>query len=429
MRLAVNTMPRLLAAACAGAVLLAPLPSTAQQGALGATLEGLLAHARDRHPEVQAMRHEADAVAQRVESAGALPDPMFKVELMNFTNTGNDASWSLSPANVGGTKYTLWQPLPFWGKRGLREEVASAEAAQADRKVSLAWNDLAARIKVAYAQYQLVARNEAFTREQIALLGSIESLAQARYASGLAPQQDALRAQVELTGMRTELLLQDSERRQLTARLNALVSRPASAPLALPTGARPLPSPAALDPAALAERLQRRNPALAVDDARITSAERSRELTRLNRYPDFSIGVAPTQVGSRIAEWELMFEISIPLQQAPRRAQEAESDSMLAAARSRRAATAQQAVAELDEQLAALEAARRVDEIIGRELLPQASITLQSAIAAYENGRVDFATLLEAQRQIRKAQQDREKAGTEARIRLAEVERLVGEDL
>ncbi|MBP1621782.1 MAG: Outer rane efflux protein [Acidobacteria bacterium] len=399
MRLAVNTMPRLLAAACAGAVLLAPLPSTAQQGALGATLEGLLAHARDRHPEVQAMRHEADAVAQRVESAGALPDPMFKVELMNFTNTGNDASWSLSPANVGGTKYTL------------------------------AWNDLAARIKVAYAQYQLVARNEAFTREQIALLGSIESLAQARYASGLAPQQDALRAQVELTGMRTELLLQDSERRQLTARLNALVSRPASAPLALPTGARPLPSPAALDPAALAERLQRRNPALAVDDARITSAERSRELTRLNRYPDFSIGVAPTQVGSRIAEWELMFEISIPLQQAPRRAQEAEAESMLAAARSRRAATVQQAVAELDEQLAALEAARRVDEIIGRELLPQASITLQSAIAAYENGRVDFATLLEAQRQIRKAQQDREKAGTEARIRLAEVERLVGEDL
>jgi outer membrane protein TolC len=419
----------MLATALAGAALIASPPSPAQERALGATLESLLVYARDRHPEVQAMRHEADAAARRIEPAGALPDPMFRVELMNFTNTGNEASWSLSPANVGGTKYTVWQPLPFWGKRGLREEVASADAEAADRKVSAAWNDLAARIKVAYAQYQLVVRNEEYTRETITLLGSIESVAQARYASGLAPQQDALRAQVELTGMRTELLLQDSERRQLQSRLNALVSRPASAPLALPAHPSPLPSPATLDPAALAERLQRRNPVLAVDDARITSAERSRELTRLNRYPDFSIGIAPTQVGSRIAEWELMFEINIPLQQAPRRAQEAEAESMLAAARSRRVATAQQAAAELDEQLAALAAARRVDELIGRELLPQASITLQSAIAAYENGRVDFATLLEAQRQIRKARQDREKAGAEARIRLAEVERLVGEDL
>jgi outer membrane protein TolC len=354
---------------------------------------------------------------------------MFKVELMNFTNTGNDASWSLSPANVGATKYTLWQPLPFWGKRGLREDVASAEAAQADLRVNVAWNDLAARLKTAYAQYQLIARNEEFTREQLALMGSVESLAQARYASGLAPQQDVLRAQVELTGMRTELLLLDGERRQLQVRLNALVSRPAAAPLALPAQLRPLPPPGALDPAALTERLLRRSPALAVDAARVDASERSRELARLNRYPDFSVGVAPTQVGSRIAEWELMLEISIPLQQAPRRAQEAEAESMLAAARSRRAATAQQAVADLGEQLAALATARRIDELIGSELLPQASMTLRSAVAAYESGRVDFATLLEAQRQIRKAQQDREKASAEARIRLAEIERLVGEDL
>jgi outer membrane protein TolC len=419
----------MLAAVLAGAALLAPPPSLAQDLPLEATLDGLLAYARDHHPEVQAMRHEAAAAMQRIGPAGALPDPMFKVELMNFTNTGNDASWSLSPANVGATKYTLWQPLPFWGKRGLREDVASAEAAQADLRVNVAWNDLAARLKTAYAQYQLIARNEEFTREQLALMGSVESLAQARYASGLAPQQDVLRAQVELTGMRTELLLLDGERRQLQVRLNALVSRPAAAPLALPAQLRPLPPPGALDPAALAERLLRRSPALAVDAARVDASERSRALARLNRYPDFSVGVAPTQVGSRIAEWELMLEISIPLQQAPRRAQEAEAESMLAAARSRRAATAQQAVADLGEQLAALATARRIDELIGSELLPQASMTLRSAVAAYESGRVDFATLLEAQRQIRKAQQDREKASAEARIRLAEIERLVGEDL
>jgi outer membrane protein TolC len=134
-------------------------------------------------------------------------------------------------------------------------------------------------------------------------------------------------------------------------------------------------------------------------------------------------------MGSRINEWELMIELNIPLQQGSRRAQESEAESMLAAARSRWVATLLQARAELDEHLAALEAARRIDVLIGTHLLPQASLTLQSALAAYENGRVDFATLLDAQRQIRKAKQEREKAIAEAQIRLAEIERLVGDDL
>ena len=192
---------------------------------------------------------------------------------------------------------------------------------------------------------------------------------------------------------------------------------------------RALPPPARLDPAALADRLVANNPQLAVEDARIQSAERGRDLTYRNRYPDFAVGVSPIQMGSRINEWELMVEVNIPLQQGTRRAQESEAESMLSAARSRKEATLLQARSELGEHVAALDAARRIDDLITTHLLPQASLTLQSALAAYENGRVDFATLLEAQRQIRKAKQDREKANAEAQMRLAEIERLLGEDL
>ena len=60
---------------------------------------------------------------------------------------------------------------------------------------------------------------------------------------------------------------------------------------------------------------------------------------------------------------------------------------------------------------------------------PQAELTLRSASATYETGRVEFATLLDAQRQIRKARQDALKAAAEERIRVAEIERLIGEDL
>ena len=63
------------------------------------------------------------------------------------------------------------------------------------------------------------------------------------------------------------------------------------------------------------------------------------------------------------------------------------------------------------------------------QLLPQSELGLQSALAAYETGKAEFAMLLEAQRQIRKARQEILKSQVEAQLRLADIERLLGEDL
>ena len=63
-------------------------------------------------------------------AAGALPDPILRLELENITRNGNQSA-TLNPAQVGDTKYTLMQPLPFWGKRDLKRDVASARRANA----------------------------------------------------------------------------------------------------------------------------------------------------------------------------------------------------------------------------------------------------------------------------------------------------------
>ena len=124
-----------------------------------------------------------------------------------------------------------------------------------------------------------------------------------------------------------------------------------------------------------------------------------------------------------------MVEVNIPLQQTTRRAQEAEAQAMVGAARSRTEALAQQLTGDLGEQLASLEAARSTEALVTSQSLPQSESSLRSAMAAYENGKLDFTALLEAQRQIRKVRQDRLKAQAEAQMRLAEIERILGEDL
>lgn len=413
-------------ALCASALF--SIASLAAERPLGANVESLLDYARS-NPEYAAMRYEAAAAAQRVHPAGAFSDPAFKLELQNITNAGTDASPSLNPSKVGSTKYTLWQPIPFWGKRDLRRDIASADAEQAQGRAAVTWADLASRIKTVHARLFLIAQNEVLTREVLSLLERLETIAQVRYASGLAPQQDVIRAQVERTSMRGELLSLESEEQGLRAALNSLLARRADAPLALPDRLRPVPAPARMQPDTLLDRLRGRNPELFAEDARITAAERSRELTYKNRYPDFAVGVSPIQMGSRIGEWEVMLEMNVPLQQESRRWQEREAESMLNAARARKDAAINRLTGELFESLAGLQAAQRIELLTTTSLLPQADATLQAALAGYETGKVDFATLLDAQRQIRKAKQDLVKAQVEAQTRLANIERLLGEEL
>lgn len=397
---------------------------------LGADLAGLLEYAREHNPELAATRFDADAAAQRAQSAAALPDPVLRAELMDITNQGTNKGTSLLPSQVGSTRYTLMQSVPWFGKRDLQREAAGAVAGQAQGRTAATWAELSAQIKSAYAQYYYVAGSQKITRDLLDLVLQMEKVAQVRYANGLAAQQDAVRAQVELTVMKTGLVMLDNTMRQIEARLNALMSRPATMPLATPQHLRSIPAAASLENQTVLEsRIREHNPDLFVDEAGISAAENNRDLVYKNRYPDFALGISPTQSGTAVREWGLMVELNIPLQQETRRSQERESEAMLAAAKARKEATANRILSALTENLAGLDAAQRTESLSSGGLLPQAKVTFESALTGYQTGRVDFATLLDAARQILNARLEVLKAQADAQMRLAEIERLLGEEL
>jgi hypothetical protein len=62
---------------------------------LGSDIAGLLEYAREHNPELAATRFDADAAAQRAQSAAALPDPVLRAELMDITNQGTNKGMSL----------------------------------------------------------------------------------------------------------------------------------------------------------------------------------------------------------------------------------------------------------------------------------------------------------------------------------------------
>jgi cobalt-zinc-cadmium efflux system outer membrane protein len=403
-------------------------PALAQENLPGAQLEGLLAIAKANNPDYASMRQEAQAASERVVMAGALMDPKFRVEWMDITKGGSQSA-TLLPNDTGSTIYTFMQDLPWWGKRDLKRAIAAQEAQAVDGKAQGTWAELAAKVKTTHAQRYFLHNTRQLTQELLDLTNHLAQVTQVRYAGGLAMQQDAIRAQVEQTTIHTELVALESEAHQADARLNALLARPSGAPLAAPESLPMLPAAATLDADSLLERVRQRNPQIFSEDARIKAAELSRELSLKNRYPDFTLAITPTQMQSRITEWGLMLEMNIPLQQGTRRAQEREAQAMLEAAQSRRAAVSNQVASDLSENLAGLQSAQRTEQLLKTSLLPQAELTFQAALAGYENGKLDFATLLDAQRQIRQSRLGQLKAQVDAQMRLAEIEKLLGEEL
>ena len=394
----------------------------------GATVDSLLATARQGNPELGAMRHEVLAATERVVPAGALMEPRLKVELQDITKSGEQGA-TLLPSQVGSTAYTLTQDFPWSGKRDLKRDIATLDAAAAQGRARQTWVELAARIKALYVQRYLVLANQRIANETLDLMLQQEKVMQVRYAGGLAAQQDITRIHVEHTGMRAELVSLGAEWRQTQTRLNQLLARSVDAPLSAPMALRPLPDSGKLEFVALAARMRTANPQLSVAASGVQSAEKTRDLVYKSRYPDFTLGINAMQRQNTVKEWGLMLELTLPIRDRVLQSQERESEAMLSAAQSRQQAAANQALADLSDNLIALDAARQTEHLMTYSLMPQADLTWRAALAAYENGKADFTTLLDAQRQIRQARQGQIKAQVDAQMRLIEVERLVGEEI
>ena len=82
---------------------------------IGANVQELLNWADTHNPELTAMRYETDAASERIAPAGALPDPLLRVEFMDFAGRDAPDGFNPFPGKGSGTKYTLMQSIPLWG--------------------------------------------------------------------------------------------------------------------------------------------------------------------------------------------------------------------------------------------------------------------------------------------------------------------------
>ena len=423
--MATRTIPIL----AAGALLALPARLAAQAPPADTLrLEAVYAEAAARNPMLRAERRRVEAVGAMQRSAALPPDPQVQLGVMNASLPGlrTDMPTSMAPA------VQVMQMVPFPGKLGLSGRIAARETEKAAAGAGEAAWMVRGRAAMAFYEVYRADRQIAVMRETVRLLGTFQAVARSMYGAGTGRQTDVLRAGVEVARMEADLARMQAMRASAAARLNAVLGRPAAAPVpavALPLLPRELPPADTLRAWAEAGRpllLQRR---IGVEQA----GERTR-LARREIWPDLTVGV---QYGQRTDPemgtermGSVMVGFTVPVfarQRQLRMRREAAAMEGMAAAELDDARV--QVDARIAELVAELDRARTLVRLYRGEVLPQAEAAVQSALSSYRVGAVDFMTLVDAQMTVNQYRQELFALLAEYGTALAELEMAVGREI
>ena len=398
------------------------------QGQTALTLSELVAQALENNPEIQAAKRKVESARARAGQATYLEDPE-----VNFEAWGVPLNQPVNYRKANPLIFGVRQKLPFFGKLGLKGEIAGQEVRMVEEELRAKEQEVIAKVKSAYADYFMASKNVEIYKELLELVRYTSTTAEGLYQVGRAPQQDVIKALLERTELLNKLTWAEKELTTSQAKLNTLLSRPPSSALGQP--GEPALAPVNLQSSNLEKLAIAQRPEVRALESSINKSERAVELAERNRkYPDFMVGLqywfAPDQSPKHM--YAPMVTLTIPFSPWTKGKHDYEVEEALAerqAARANLAAVKNMTLFEVTEISAKVEAAMKSVSIYRDGLLPQAEQSFQAAVSAYQTGGVNFMTLLDAQRTIRDVRMGYYKALVDYEQSRADLERAVGKEL
>jgi outer membrane protein TolC len=354
-------------------------------------LEDLVQEALGRNPEILAAQKRYEALRQRPSQVSSLPDPTLSI---GYNSSGNPLPFQgLGKEPIANAGVMVSQELPFPGKRKLRGEIAASEAGAEFDQYLMTRLSVVSRLKQAY--YRLAYLHgavETLSRERD-LMRQILRIGEARYSAGKAAQQDIFKAQTQLSVMETRLerLRQEIPSRQ--AEINSLLSRPVDVPLARPVDLTPAPLGVTLD--ILMAQVRENAPMLRREQKLVERTELALNLARKDYYPDYTVSGGYYYMGSMPPMYMARVDFKLPAYfWRKQRAGVAEQAASVAGARHDYQAANQALSFRVKDDYLMAETSYRLMNMYSTTVVPQASLALQSSLASYETGAVDFLSVL-----------------------------------
>lgn len=331
--------------------------------------------------------------------------------------------------------YSVSQHVPFPGKLYTQGKAMTAVSRQFYADYQKVMLEYFYELKDAYYEYWFLYKNILVTEKNMELLKHFEGVAQSKFKSGLASNQDLLKAQVELGKLENDLLTLNDYRKPIAARLNAVLNRDVDMTIGWPEEIDH--EIKTLDESEIFQVFHENNPDLEKAVQRIEEGKKKVWLARLDYLPDvtvsfdyITIGNGPMNVPDNGKDaTSVMFKVNVPLWYGKQKSQLDEANAMKEAAESSREEVENNLSAKIKMVYFKIKDSERQIKLYKDALVPKAEQSLKASETAYSGGKVDFLNLIDSQRMLLNFQLSYYKSIRDYEQRLAELEMMVGESL
>ncbi|MBN1350041.1 TolC family protein [candidate division KSB1 bacterium] len=393
-------------------------------------LQYLLQEALQNNTALRAYHYAWKSAEANISPESTLPDPVLGFNLMNLpTNT-----YDFDQEPMTGKQLTVMQKVPFPGKLGLKHEIAR-EAALVKRYEYLEFRiQLLKQVKLIY--YELLYLNKAIAtveKNEIVIRQLIE-IAGTRYRTGKGLQQDVLRAQIELAGIKEKLITFKQQKLALTVQFNTLLNR---SPDQRPDITGSFDEPAVeFDSLGLLSQAEKQRPLLQSSQAAMNQSAHKAKLARKAILPDFTLGIAYTQRdvlrnGAGGVDYLSGFiSVNVPLffwRKQNSEFQQSQLDQ--AAIKQRTESIRQELRADLTLAISELQKNHDLLGLYKTGIINLASQAFQSALAAYEVDKTDFLTVVNNQLNLINYELKYQRILCDYHKTMAELEAIIGIEL
>ncbi|HEV8548251.1 MAG TPA: TolC family protein [Polyangiaceae bacterium] len=370
------------------------------------------------NPSLESARSGFRAALGRVRQAGTFEDPMVEI--------------GVAPLSVGagapfGYEVAIFQKLPWFGKRGLEEAAASAEAEAARADYEAVRRELALTAVTLYDQYFVTTRSLAINEQHVALMQAMRAAAVAQFGTGRGSAQDAFQAEAELTHLEHDAVMLATARDVTVAQMNELLHRAPELPLPAPVAELPLPAAPDGSSGRLQGEAVERRPDIVSARERARAQEARGERAERDAYPDFTLSTGYNSM------WEMpehRFTVgvgfNVPLQSGRRGGAADEARAMRSQFESEAARLSDAARTQVFVALKQLEESGHVLALYEKRLLPVAEQQIDAARAGFSTAQNGFSAVIDAERNLRRVELDYQSVRADYGVRRAVLDRALG---
>ena len=356
-------------------------------------LSSLVEEASENNPVIKASKTKWEASTMRPSQEGSLPNPIIGGRIKNVSFS--DITLGEDPRS--DIQAFVSQEIPFPGKLSSKEEIAQQES-DAQRWLSDAISrKVIADLKEAYFDWFFIDKLIKITNRNKELLQKFTKIAEVKYEVGMGIQQDVLKAQVEVSGFIERLELLAKRKEIVETKIKRILNRPLDSPLGEPEEITKSELTTTL--AEIIDATSEHAPLLKSSSEIVDSREESLKLAKKQYLPDFILGATYFNRdwgnGDLDDIWQVSLGLRVPLYYWRKEkfgVREASLD--VSQARENYESTKNNLLFQVKDNYITATTAEKLVELYQTGIIPQSTLSLESAISGYQVGNIDFLTLL-----------------------------------